>query len=44
MGFVEMMNNFDRPLTCGAVYGFAAGVLVFALRYWGEQKRAKEQR
>lgn len=44
MGFVEMMNNFDRPLTCGTVYGFAAGVLVFALRYWGEQKRAKEQR
>ena len=42
-GFVEVMNNFDKPLTCGAVYGFAAGAVVFIVRYVWEQQRAKEQ-
>ena len=41
--FVEVMNNFDKPLTCGAVYGFAAGAVVFIVRYVCEQQRAKEQ-
>jgi len=27
--FAVIMNNFDRPLTCGAVYGFAAGIAAF---------------
>ena len=35
--FTELMENFDRPLTCGAVYGFAAGLLVFVFCYIGER-------
>ena len=46
--FVEIMNNFDRPVTCGAVYGFAAGAVVFFCCYLGSEisehykTRAKE--
>ena len=35
--FSELMENFDRPLTCGAVYGFAAGLLAFIFCYIGER-------
>ena len=35
--FVVIMNNFDRPLTCGAVYGFAAGIGAFFLCYLCEE-------
>jgi Na+/proline symporter len=35
--FTEIMSNFDRPVTCGAVYGFAAGVLAFGCCYLGER-------
>jgi hypothetical protein len=34
--FVEIMNNFDRPVTCGAVYGFAAGLAAFFCCYAAE--------
>ncbi|MDD3155012.1 MAG: sodium:solute symporter family protein [Victivallaceae bacterium] len=39
MPFVEMLNSdqFDRILTCGAVYGFFAGMSAFLLTYWGER-------
>ena len=39
--FAEIMENFDRPLTCGAVYGFAAGVIVFFCCYLGERLSEK---
>jgi SSS family solute:Na+ symporter len=35
--FVDLMNNFDRPLTCGVVYGFAAGTIVFFACYFFEE-------
>lgn len=35
--FSEIMSNFDRPVTCGAVYGFAAGALAFGCCYLGER-------
>lgn len=35
--FSELMENFDRPLTCGAVYGFASGILAFFFCYAGER-------
>ena len=35
--FTELMENFDRPLTCGAVYGFSAGLLAFIFCYIGER-------
>lgn len=39
MPFVELMNSelMSRALTCGAVYGFAAGVVAFACCYFGER-------
>ncbi|MBQ7694608.1 MAG: sodium:solute symporter family protein [Lentisphaeria bacterium] len=39
--FAEIMENFDRPLTCGAVYGFASGVLVFFCCCLGERLSEK---
>ena len=40
------MNNFDRPVTCGAVYGFAAGAVAFFSCYVIENisERLKEKR
>ena len=35
--FGELMNSFDRPLTCGAVYGFAAGIAAFICCWLGER-------
>lgn len=35
--FAEIMSNFDRPVTCGAVYGFTAGLLAFGCCYLGER-------
>lgn len=39
MNFTELMNSdlFDRSLTCGAVYGFAAGIIAFICCYLGER-------
>ncbi len=37
--FVELMNSpvMQRSLTCGAVYGFAAGLIAFICCYMGER-------
>ena len=35
--FWVLMNNFDRPLTCGAVYGFAAGAGAFFICFGVEE-------
>ena len=35
--FFKLMSNFDRPLTCGAVYGFVSGTAVFAVLYLWER-------
>ncbi|MBR7105001.1 MAG: sodium:solute symporter family protein [Lentisphaeria bacterium] len=37
--FNEILNSdqFERSLTCGAVYGFIAGILTFAFTYIGER-------
>ncbi len=42
MEFVELMNSpeFERNLTCGAVYGFASGVLTFLFCLAGEKLTA----
>lgn len=39
MSFVELMNSaeMERALTCGAVYGFAAGIIAFICCYLGER-------
>lgn len=39
LSFTELMNSdeFDRALTCGAVYGFAAGIVAFLCSYLGER-------
>ncbi len=39
MSFNELMNSdlLDRSLTCGAVYGFAAGIVAFICCYMGER-------
>ena len=44
--FAEIMNNFDRPVTCGAVYGFASGAVAFFSCYAIENisDRLKEKR
>ena len=44
--FSEVMNNFDRPVTCGAVYGFAAGLAAFFCCWLGERlsERFKEEK
>ena len=35
--FAEIMSRFDRPVTCGAVYGFAAGLAAFFSCYCCER-------
>jgi len=44
--FSEILNSsrFERSLTCGAVYGFAAGVVTFLFAYLGERLTAKIER
>ena len=44
--FNEILNSsrFERSLTCGAVYGFAAGVVTFLFAYLGERLTAKIER
>ena len=39
MSFTELMNSdvLDRALTCGAVYGFLAGIVAFICCYMGER-------
>ena len=39
----EILNSsqFERSLTCGAVYGFAAGILTFFFTYFGERLTVK---
>lgn len=39
MNFVDLMNSdeMDRALTCGAVYGFGAGLIAFICCYFGER-------
>ena len=39
MTFTELMNSdeLDRALTCGAVYGFLAGIVAFLCCYLGER-------
>ena len=41
--FNEILNSsqFERSLTCGAVYGFAAGIATFIFTYLGERLTAK---
>jgi Na+/proline symporter len=40
--FLALMNNFDRPLTCGAVYGFAAGIAAFFICFGIEEVLMKK--
>ena len=42
--FFELMGSFDRPLTCGAVYGFTAGTAVFAILYLWERFADKKEK
>ena len=42
--FFELMGAFDRPLTCGAVYGFTAGTAVFAILYLWERFADKKEK
>ena len=38
-GFAELLQSdvFERAQTCGAVYGFASGIICFILCYFGER-------
>ena len=43
--FNEILNSdqFERSLTCGAVYGFAAGIATFVFIYLGERLTARTE-
>ena len=45
MGFIELLasDEFDRAITCGAVYGFVSALLTFICCYIGERIAGEEE-